>query len=379
MNDPRTRREFLSAVGQGMLVASVGAGLASDLGLSVVYADEPAGSLSFGSLEPLVVLMQETPVERLLPTLVETIGPGGRAAHARGRRGAGQRPDLRRRGLRRLPHDDGAGAGLSHVARAARRPACPAGAQSALSQHQPHPGARRPANEVLHPVEPSPVVGQAAAKPCEPRCEPRTSPAPRQTFAGARQRSPDDAFNDLLYAVQDHTEVHRVVLPYRAWDLLGLIGREQAHTLLRQSVRYCVKAEALESAARTATSPRTLLPKLLDEHKLLDRAPGAKTADDAWVEQLSQTIFEATPERGRRGGRRGAGRGLRARRGRRGDLAGGQPARPARRRPHAARRSRRQAARQRPRRLDRRPRLRLGQRLAQHGPRRQRAEHVSPA
>ena len=47
----------------------------------------------------------------------------------------------------------------------------------------------------------------------------------------------------LLVAVRDNTEVHRTVLPYRAWDLLGLIGREHAHTLLRQSVRYCVKSE----------------------------------------------------------------------------------------------------------------------------------------
>ncbi len=63
------------------------------------------------------------------------------------------------------------------------------------------------------------------------------------TFATLVQGSAEDAFNDLLYAVQDNTEVHRTVLPYRAWDLLGLIGPEQAHALLRQSVRYCVVSE----------------------------------------------------------------------------------------------------------------------------------------
>jgi len=71
-----TRREFLSAVGQGMLVASVGAGLASELNLGVAYGGETAGALSFGPLEPLVVLMQETPVDRLLPTLVERLNQG---------------------------------------------------------------------------------------------------------------------------------------------------------------------------------------------------------------------------------------------------------------------------------------------------------------
>src|SRR3989442_15947998 len=110
-----------------------------------------------------------------------------------------------------------------------------------------------------------------------------------QTFATLAQRGADEAFNHLLFAVQDNTEVHRVVLPYRAWDLLGLIGKEQAHTLLRQSVRYCVKAESWQHTA-TWDEPRTLLPKLLEEHKLLGRSPGEREAEDNWVEQLSQTI-----------------------------------------------------------------------------------------
>ncbi len=98
-----------------------------------------------------------------------------------------------------------------------------------------------------------------------------------RTFAALAQRLADEAFNDLLYAVQEHTDVHRVVLPYRAWDLLGLIGREHAHTLLRQSVRYCVNDREPDVTARTATSPRTLLPKLLDEYHLLDRTPGDRS------------------------------------------------------------------------------------------------------
>jgi hypothetical protein len=109
------------------------------------------------------------------------------------------------------------------------------------------------------------------------------------------QLSPDDALNSLLHTVQDNTEVHRVVLPYRAWDLLDLIGKEQAHTLLRQSVRYCVKAESWPSSAKR-DEPRILLPKLLEQNGLLDRAPGARAADDKWVDEFSQTIFKSTPE-----------------------------------------------------------------------------------
>ncbi|HWN94314.1 MAG TPA: hypothetical protein VNT99_04725, partial [Methylomirabilota bacterium] len=94
--------------------------------------------------------------------------------------------------------------------------------------------------------------------------------------------------------VQDNTEVHRVVLPYRSWDLLDLIGHNHAHTLLRQSVRYCVKAESY-SRNPIHDEPRTLLPRVLEEHRLLDRNPGTKTPEDIWVDQLSQTIFKSTP------------------------------------------------------------------------------------
>src|SRR6185503_18197002 len=78
-----------------------------------------------------------------------------------------------------------------------------------------------------------------------------------RTFAALAQISDTDALNHLLYAVQDQTEVHRVVLPYRAWDLLDLVGHEQAHTLLRQSVRYCVKAEGYPRNAN-GDEPRVL-------------------------------------------------------------------------------------------------------------------------
>ena len=98
--------------------------------------------------------------------------------------------------------------------------------------------------------------------------------AAEQTFPRSRAGSPEDLLNHLLYAVQDHTDVHRVVLPHRAWDLMGLIGKEQAHTLLRQSVRFCVQAESWNHAAYG--EPRELLPKMLDEYKLLGRTPGER-------------------------------------------------------------------------------------------------------
>src|SRR5438128_850178 len=75
MTTPRTRREFLADVGRGMLVATVGYEVASGLGLSSALSDE-SDTLAFGSLEPLVCLMQETPANKLLPALLEQMRTG---------------------------------------------------------------------------------------------------------------------------------------------------------------------------------------------------------------------------------------------------------------------------------------------------------------
>ena len=73
---PNSRREFLSDVGQGMLVASLGTSLASHLGVSTAFAAEDDPRLSFGKLEPLVGLMQETPTAKILPALVGKLNAG---------------------------------------------------------------------------------------------------------------------------------------------------------------------------------------------------------------------------------------------------------------------------------------------------------------
>ena len=66
-----SRREFLADVGRGMLVASVGSGLAQDLGLApAVLAEGAARRLTFGPLEPLASLMEQTPADRLLSMVV---------------------------------------------------------------------------------------------------------------------------------------------------------------------------------------------------------------------------------------------------------------------------------------------------------------------
>jgi len=277
-----------------MLVAAVGFEVANDLGLASALADEAPDALSFGSLEPLVCTMQETPINRLLPKLTEELHAG---------------TDLRRltaaaalANARSFGGEDYVGfhtmmalAPALHMAQELPVDLQPLPVFKVLYRNtnriQEHGGRKA---EVLHAVKPDGTAEASGVKIREAVRRKEVNAA-EQMLLSLAQQSPDEAFNAVLFAVDDTTEVHRVVLPYRAWDLLGLIGKEQAHTLLRQSVRYCVKAESWPGDAKY-NLPRTLLPKLLEEHKLLGTAPGKKTVDDAWIDKMSKTIFESTPE-----------------------------------------------------------------------------------
>ena len=294
MPTPLSRRAFLADVGRGVLVASVGATLAADLGLgSASLADEAKPSrLLFGDIENLVALMQETPVERLLPLLVQRLKAGedlGRltaaAALANARTFGGEdyvgfhtmmalSPAYRM--AKELPERERALPVLKVLYRNTSRIREFGG----------------PGKEVLHPVTPGSAEASAGGT---LRAAVRGKDVARAeaTLAALASESADAAFNELLLAVHDHAEVHRVVLPYRAWDMLDVVGREHAHTMLRQSVRYCVKAENWRNASWN--EPRDLLPKLLEQYRLLEREPGTRVVDDEWVAKLSGTFFASTP------------------------------------------------------------------------------------
>ncbi len=292
---PSNRREFLADVGRGMLVASVGYHMAAELGLAKERGEDGPDSLSFGPLEPLVCLMQETPVNRLIPVLVERLNAGtdlrqlvAAAALANARKFGGE--DYV--GF----HTMMALAPAYHMALELpkERQALPVFKVLYRNTNRIQESGGRE-TEVLHPVKPEGLPDRASGELLREAVRGKDVNRAERTFATLAQRSPEDALNELLLAVQDNTEVHRVVLPYRSWDLLDLIGKEQAHTLLRQSVRFCVKAEC---HARPADwdQPRTLLPQMLEQHHLLGRSPGDRTADDKWIEEMSQTIFRSTPQ-----------------------------------------------------------------------------------
>jgi hypothetical protein len=296
MKTTHTRREFLADVGRGMLVASVGYGVASELGFAPAFAAEANNALDFGPLEQLVRLMQETPVNKLLPALSERLNSGtelkqlvAAAALANARTFGGEDYVGYHTMMALSP--------ALHMARELPTPLQPLPVFKVLyrnTNRMQEQGGRK--NEVLHPIAPAKLSdGRPSPELLRETVHRKNIDEAEQTFAALARLSPDEALNQLLHTVQDQTEVHRVVLPYRAWDLLDLIGKEQAHTLLRQSVHYCVKAESWQGNANR-DEPRTLLPKMLEQHKLLGRTPGTRVAEDKWIDELSQTFFKSTPE-----------------------------------------------------------------------------------
>jgi hypothetical protein len=287
-----SRREFLADVGKGMIVASVGCGMAAELGLAAPAVDDARDRLEFGELEPLVGLMQDTPVERLMPVLVGRLKSG---TELRKLLAAGALANARTFGGEDYVgfHTMMALAPAMHMAGELPTALQPLPVLKVLyrNTNRIHEHGGR-ASEVLGSVTPastpSGATGGEAFRDLVRRGDVKGA---EESFAALARVSPDEALNDALMAVQDDTEVHRTVLPYRSWDMLGLIGKEHAHTLLRQSVRYCLKARTQDHA----DGPRDVLPKMLEQHHLLNKTPGNRAPDDNWIDEMAMAIFKATP------------------------------------------------------------------------------------
>jgi hypothetical protein len=295
MKTNTTRREFLANVSRGAIAAGVGFAAAQDLGLAPAWAQD-SDKLAFGALEPLVGLMQETPANKLLPALMEQLKAGA---------------DLRKlvaaaalANARTFGGEDYIGFHTMMALSPAYRMSTELSAAEAplavfkvlyRNTSRIHDFGGRP-REVLKAVRPEPLPeGRSPGEALREIVRRKDVDGAEKAFAGIAEKSPADALNALLYEVQDNAEIHRVALPYRAWDLLDVVGQEHAHTLLRQSLRYCLRAE---NHARNANwdQPRTVLPKAFDAHGLASRAPGDRKADDAWIDQMCQTIFKSTAE-----------------------------------------------------------------------------------
>ncbi|MEX2186359.1 MAG: hypothetical protein WD875_06185 [Pirellulales bacterium] len=290
------RREFLAQVGRGMIVASVGYATAFDMGLAPAWADDGPDALTFGDRERLVAMLQETPADKILSATVEQLKSGTKlrdivaaAALANARTFGGEdyvgfhtmmalEPAFHM--AKALPKDRRALPVLKVLHRNSRR----------IGEFGGHE------KEVLHAVAPATLPsGKSAAEAIHDAVRGVELKQAEGLLVAAAARSADQAFNDLLETVCDEAEVHRVVLAHRAWDMHRLAGEENAGTLLRQSLRYCLRNE--ERAGKNATGPRATLPRVFDQFKLAGRSFGDRQVDDAWVERVGMEIFAASADR----------------------------------------------------------------------------------
>jgi len=294
---PHSRREFLADVGQGMLVATLGAAAAAELGLiPAAFADEKTSRLSFGSLESLAGLLQDTPADKLQPVLVKKLQEGtalrdlvAAGALANARQCGGHDYDGFHTFMALMPAYE-----MSRELPETRRalPILKVLYRNATVMQR-RGGS---SHEMLKPVEPGTLPeGRPGGDLLRAAVHKKDMAGADATFAALARGKPEDAFDDLQPVIEDGADVHRVALAWRAWETLDLTGKEHAHTLLRQSVHYCVDMENRDSF-RGASGVRQVLAKLLDQHKLAGRSPGKRRPDDAWVSELSQTIYTARRE-----------------------------------------------------------------------------------
>ena len=293
--NPRHRREFLAEVGQGMMVATIGYGAAFDLGLTPAIAADVPRRITFGPRESLVALMQETPIERLLPELVSQLRQGTplrelvAAATLANARAFGGEDYI---GF----HTFMALAPALHMSERLPDATRALPVLKVLYRNTDRIQARGVAHEdTLHPIDATASDTSATAERIREAVRNKDLAQAERLLAAAAGLSPEEAYNDLLPTVADGVDVHRTVLAYRAWDLLDLVGREHALTMLRQSLHYCVDNCKPSYNARFA-SLRDLLPKLLDQYRLVERESGTRVAEDGWLESMSQTLLTGTPE-----------------------------------------------------------------------------------
>lgn len=293
----RTRRELFSDVGRGMIAAGIGPALASDLGFGTAWAAEDAGRLTFGDLDPLVNFLQETPPDKLIPKAAEKIKNGTAlkqlvaAAALTNARAFGGEDYV---GFHTLMALAPAFLMAEQEPDAAKKPLA---VLKVLHRNASRLHEFGNTKETLKPVKGGTLASnRPAGEQLREVARKADLPGAEATFATICQGGkPEDALNQLMYEVDDATEVHRVVLVSRAWDLTRFVGAARAHTMLRQSVHYCVKIESNANQKKYNAEVREVLPKLLDQYKLIGSKPGSGSADEAWVEKFALTVFNSSP------------------------------------------------------------------------------------
>ena len=294
MSASASRRGFFSALARGAFLASLGPSLAIDLGLlSKTFADELEGPLHFGEMEPLVCAMQETPLPQLQPLLIEKLKQGASikslvaaAALANARTFGGEdyvgfhtfmalAPAFRMASL--MPAGEEPLPILKVLYRNTRR-IQEVGTRSA---------------EKLRDVQPLLLEKGEEATGLYQAIRNRNVNQAEQLFANLVAHDPQLGLDALLPAVQDKPEVHRTVLPFRAWEMIDIVGVDHALTLLRQSLHYCLM-QSRGTTDSAVSEQAAVVVKLFDEFNLHDKEPGNQAMDDHRFEELSAAIATAS-------------------------------------------------------------------------------------
>ena len=145
--------------------------------------------------------------------------------------------------------------------------------------------------EILHDVHPAQRPAGDAAQALRELVRGKKTTEAEALLASLA--TPEDMMAALLPTVHEDQEVHRTVLPSRAWDLLPVVGQEHALTLLRQSLRYCLRAEQWRRPEWAVSAEK--LASLLSDHGLPAKNHSTQPLNDAKLQELAQIIFSSSP------------------------------------------------------------------------------------
>lgn len=280
------RREFLQEVGGGMLAVLVGPALAAELGLAAEDGRDGKAKTP-ADLAGLSQIIQQTPTKDLLPALGKRLKNG---TSLKGLIAAGALANARAFG------------GQDYNGYHSFMALCPSYAMAMALPEKERPlpilkvlyrtstyihGARCAHEDHLANIEP---VSLDAKTP--PGVQMRDAARARKLAQAEKiftslKGTPEQTYDDVQLLIQDDLNVHRVVLAWRAWEVLDFIGKDHARDMLRQTVRFCSD----QRHTRQGHPIQKVLPRLLEGHKLLSARPGSKKVDDAWVERLAKTVY----------------------------------------------------------------------------------------
>src|SRR5262245_36973256 len=276
-----------------MLAVLVGSSLATELGLAGEDNKDGKASTPAG-LDRLSNIIQQTPTKDLLPALYVELkkGVGLKELIA-----AGALANVRAFGGQDYNgyHSFMALCPSYAMAMALPEPERPLPILKVLYRTSTHiHGAHCADNDRLEKVEPIKLGGKASpGEQMREATRARNLPQAEQIFASL-PGTPEQTYDDVQLLIQDDLNVHRVVLAWRAWEVLDFIGKDHARDMLRQTVRFCSDPR---HSGRGGHPIQKVLPRLLEAHKLLSARPGSKKVDDAWVEKLAKTVYADRQEK----------------------------------------------------------------------------------